>query len=373
MHLFINILIDISLVLIALYLLIQVAYMFILRKLKRQSTTPLTNYPSVSVLVAARNEANNILDCLKSLDALEYPEEKIEIIIGNDLSTDYTQMLVEQYIKDRPKFRLINLTGKEHPSTKGKARVLATLAQAAKGEYYLITDADIVVNPQWAKGMISLLVNEGAGMCGGTTNIHATRLLEKYQQVDWLYFMGIIQSFASIGRNLTVVGNNMGLSAKAYKDVGGYETIPFSITEDYALFDAIRKKGYKVVQRLNEETLVYSKPIEDIKGILKQRKRWLMGGWALPLHYHVMIFIFGAWYFAMPVLFIFNWKLAFVLLLAKDTIQLFQLLQINKHLNLKVEHPIAVMTYELYLFFMVPLTSIYFLLKTQTTWKGRKY
>ncbi len=370
---FVSVLFIISLVLCAAYILIQIVYLGFLTRMKKQEYHPLDSYPRISVLVAARNEANNIIDCLNALNSLDYDKDKIEILIGNDQSTDYTGMLVENYIKDKPNFRLINLDGKEFPETRGKARVLACLARESKGDYLLITDADIEVPSLWAKGMVSMMVIENAGMCGGTTNITAHTVFQKFQQVDWLYFMGILHTFASTGRSLTVVGNNMGLSRAAYNSTGGYEKIPFSITEDYALFDAVRKNGFKVVQKLNLETMVYSKPLETIKAVLKQRKRWLTGGWDLQLYYHIMIFIFGAWYFALPVIFVLNWKLALLLLIIKDSLQLVQLLQINKHLNLRVEHPISVLFYEVYLFFMIPLTAIYFLLPTKNTWKGRKY
>lgn len=359
----------------SMYMLIQLAYLYIVSTIKNSDAPMLKDeqLPTVSILVAARNEAIHIVDCLKALDALEYPEGRLEIIVGNDLSTDYTQMLVEQYIKNKPKFRLINMIGNEFPTTKGKARVLATLATAAKGEYFLITDADIIVNKDWAKAMISTMVLNHADMTGGTTNIIASKRLEQYQQVDWLYFMGIIHSFAGIGKNLTVVGNNMGISAKAYKAVGGYEHIPFSITEDYALYKAISDKGYKTVQKLNQQTMVYSQPLSSVKAILKQRKRWLSGGLGMPLYYHLMMFIFGAWYFALPVLLIINWKFAAMFFVIKAFIQLFQFLQINKHLRLKVEFPLAVMTYEMYLFYIIPQTAILFLSNTPNTWKGRKY
>ncbi len=370
---FINILLNVSIGICCAYILILLVYITFLSGLKHQGFIPLNSYPSISILVAARNEANNILDCLQSLNHLEYEDGKIEILIGNDQSTDYTQMLVDNFIKDKPKFKLINLNGSEFPQTKGKARVLAVLAEQAKGDYFLITDADIVVGPLWAKGMTSMMINTDSDMCGGTTNIHAHSLFEKFQQVDWLYFMGILHTFSSLGKSLTVVGNNMGISKKAYLQTGGYGKIPFSITEDYALFEAVKKCGFKVSQKLNLETMVYSKPIDTIKSVLKQRKRWLTGGWSLPIYYHIMIFIFGAWYVALPILLFFNWKLALLFLVIKDCLQLFQLLTINKHLHIKVEHPVAVLFYEIYLFLMIPLTSVYFLLPTKNTWKGRKY
>lgn len=355
------------------YILVQLVFLLVLRKLRSPLKLELENYPTVSVLVAARNEASNIIRCLQSLDALEYPEGKIEIIIGNDLSTDYTKMLTEGFIKNKSKFRLINLTGKEHPNTKGKARVLATLAEAAKGDYYLITDADIRVNPDWAKAMVATMVNGNAGMCGGTTDIEATTLFGKYQRIDWLYFMSIIHAMASIGKNLTVVGNNTGISASAYKSTGGYGQIPFSITEDYALYKAVKDAGYKVLQYPNPETVVYSHPLDSIKGVLKQRKRWMTGGWELPIYYHLMMFVFGAWYFALPVLLFTHLPLAICLTLIKDFIQLFQIMTMNTHLKRKEENVLQVLTYDLYLFVMIPITAVYFLLPLKNSWKGRTY
>lgn len=362
-----------SLALCLLYLVIQSLYMVLLVAKKKQVFKPLASYPSISILVAARNEAENILRCLDSLNSLDYEEGKIEILVGNDQSTDYTQMIAENYIRDKAKFRLINLTGKEYPSTRGKARVLAVLAAEAKGEYLLVTDADITVNPMWAKALASQMVNNNTTMAGGTTNIKASSLFQQYQQVDWLYFMGILNCFAAIGRPMTVVGNNMAFSRKAYEETGGYGNIPFSITEDYALFKALRKSGHRITQTMNAETMVYSQPIETIRGVLKQRKRWLVGGWDLPLYYRLMIFVFGAWYFALPVMFFLNWKLALLMMLVKDFVQLAQILIINRHLRLKVEHPVAVMLYDLYLLVMIPLTSIYFFIPGKTVWKGRKY
>jgi len=364
---------DIGLVLCSIYIIIQIFYLILLNRFKQQDFKPLATYPKISILVAARNEADNIVRCLTSLEQLDYDKDKIEILIGNDLSTDYTQMLTENFIRGKHQFRLINLNGSEYPQTKGKARVLATLAAESSGEYLLVTDADISVGPLWAKGLVSQMLNNKCEMAGGTTNIVANNLFAKFQHVDWLYFMGIINMFASIKRPLTVVGNNMAFSKKAYLETGGYETIPFSITEDYALFKALGQKGHTIAQGMNPETLVYSQPIDTLKGVLKQRKRWLIGGWDLPFYYRAMMFIFGAWYISLPILFIFNWQVALIFLLVKDFIQLFQILMINKYLKLKVEHPIAVMIYDVYLFLMIPLTIFYFFWPGNTTWKGRKY
>ena len=58
------------------------------------------NLPSVSVIVAARNEEENILKCMKSLDKLEYPEDKLQIILVDDRSTDKTENIIENFMNE---------------------------------------------------------------------------------------------------------------------------------------------------------------------------------------------------------------------------------------------------------------------------------
>ncbi len=357
-----------------LYILIQLFYLITLHRAKNSPLNSPTNFPFISILVAARNEEDNILNCLKSLAILDYPQDKIEILIGNDLSTDATGTVIENFITAHTQFRCIHLNGEEFPQTKGKARVLAVLAEQAKGEIILITDADIVVNPKWASGMTSSLIQSKAGLVAGVTNIKAHNLFTQFQQVDWLYFMGIFFTFSFIKRPISAVGNNMAFWKKAYLETGGYPAIPFSITEDYALFKAIRSKGYQTIQLMNQETLLYSKPIDTLMGLLKQRKRWLVGGYDLPAYYRAMIFVFGAWYICLPILFFMgHWALALGMLVIKDFIQLFQIIKINNNLNLKIEHPIAVLLYDVYLFLIIPITVLYFFMPGKTVWKGRKY
>ena len=356
------------------YILIQIFYLFLLLKTRSESHAALNEYPQISILVAARNEENNILHCLESLAQLDYPKDKIEILIGNDSSTDNTSTIIETFIAQHSQFKCIHLTGDEFPQTKGKARVLAVLAQAAKGEVLMITDADILVNPQWAKGMTHALIESKSGLVAGVTNIKAHNLFTSFQQVDWLYFMGIFYAFSSIKKPISAVGNNMAFLKKAYLETGGYENIPFSITEDYALFKAIRSKGYGTMQLMNKETLLYSKPIDTFNGLMRQRKRWLVGGHDLPTYYQLMISIFGAWYIALPILLFTNyWLLAIGMLVFKEFIQLFQILNINKKLNLKTEHPIAVLFYDVYLFLIIPATVFFFFMPGKTVWKGRQY
>ena len=362
-----------SIVVSAAYLIILVLYWYVLKNLHTKSTETITIWPKISILIAARNEADNILHCLNSIEALDYPKDQLQIIVGNDQSQDDTGLIIANFITNKPYYKLIHLNGSEYPQTKGKARVLACLADSADGDYLLITDADVIVPSSWAKTMVNQMLVQNADMIGGVTNIQTKRFFLQFQHIDWLYFMGIIHAFGQFGKPLTVVGNNMALSKKAYLSTGGYGEIPFSITEDYALYKAVKAKGFKVAMHFHKDVMVLTHPIDSLKGLLKQRKRWLTGGWDLPLYYHIMIAVFGAWYFALPILWLIHWPWALGLLLVKNALQLAHFYYLHKHLEQRMSHWGHMLLYDVYLGFVIPLTAIYFLLPFKNQWKGRTY
>src|SRR6187549_498850 len=109
--------------------------------------------PKISILIAARNEEANIARCLASVDQLCFPKSDLEILIGDDGSTDATAAIVKQFIQNKPEFKYV-LIDKQVAALRGKANVLAQLAQVAEGEYYFFCDADITVNTDWLNEII---------------------------------------------------------------------------------------------------------------------------------------------------------------------------------------------------------------------------
>ena len=144
--------------------------------------------PTVSILVAARNEENNILSCLESLDNLEYPENKLEIIIVDDASADNTLNIVSDFIHGKQKFRVIYLQTNEVAKLKGKVRAMAEGIKIATGEIILTTDADCVVNPIWAKTIASYYI-EGVGVVNGFTSQTASNVFSGMQAIDFIYLL----------------------------------------------------------------------------------------------------------------------------------------------------------------------------------------
>lgn len=330
----------------------------------------LIDYPSISIWVAARNEEENILACLESLEKLEYPTDRLQILIGNDSSDDRTEELVRAFIFGKPQFQLIPIQGKLGKAEK-KANVLAQLAHVSSGDYYLICDADIQVKPSWAKEMLRHF-SQGIGVVSATTLIDDASFFAKMQRFDWLYFMGLIKSAAALGIPCTAVGNNMAVSKEAYWATGGYENIDFSITEDFKLFRAILDKGFGFRHLCNAKSTSVSAAVPDIKTLLQQRKRWLEGGRDLPLYWKGIIAVYGLLGVALLVLFFFHPWLALFFALCRVMLQF---LFIQKLFHKIKEAPLTflLIPYLFYSSFITSATAIGFLFPQGKEWKGRSY
>ena len=231
----------------------------------------------VSILIAARNEEENILPCLQALALLDYPNEKLEILIGDDDSEDETASIIHDFIKDKPHFRYFRIT-KKLEGLHGKQNVLAQLAHHSIGDFLFVTDADVIVHPKWVDTLLSAFA-PATGMVSGVTLVEGRGFFANMQSLDWLFGMAVNDVHATIGIPISGVGNNMAIRRKAYFDTGGYEKIPFSITEDYKLFQAIVEKGnYKFRNVFCKEGLNKTHPLKTFGQLVQQRRRWFKGG-----------------------------------------------------------------------------------------------
>lgn len=268
----------------------QIVFIFLLIFLKKDKPASAnTSYPFVSIMVAARNEEDNILSCLESIAALSWPSDKMEVLIGNDMSTDQTEKIISEFIKDKSNFRLLQIE-KNIGNAKGKANVLATLAAEAKSDFFFFTDADIQVPKNWIQ---SLLANydEKIGIVSGVTKTTDKSLFHYCQNLDWVYAFGMVKIASDCNIPVSAVGNNMMISRAAYQSVGGYAAIPFSVTEDLQLFLETLKKGWKYKNLMSPDSLAVSKPLRSFSQLVSQRKRWTQGAMKLPVVLLIFLFI----------------------------------------------------------------------------------
>ena len=345
--------------------------LFLIIKYRKNPSRPdPVEWPMVSVLVAARNEGEKLPGCLGSLAGMDYPPDKIEFIIGDDQSEDKTATIIRDQSQEDPRFHYLSAIPEKN-GLKAKSNVLAQLCEKAKGEIFLFTDADIEVNSDWAKSMVNSF-GEGTGMVNGITGISGSGIWARLQSLEWLYAIGMLRVLTTVFRPVTGIGNNMAISSKTYKKIGGLESIPFSITEDHALFEAIHSQGYEVCQNSDQGSLVMSKAEPGLGSLLKQRKRWMRGASKLPFLIVLLLVIQAAKLAGIILLSITFWPLAALLFLIFFLMDWLFLKQVFRDIRLKLPL-ITVLLFPVYYGIVTPIVVLTHLWPSSVTWKGRKY
>ncbi|MFC1885077.1 glycosyltransferase [Thermodesulfobacteriota bacterium] len=118
--------------------------------------TKIDSYPNVSIIIPVYNAEKSIRLCLESLAALDYPKEKIELIFVDNGSTDDTPRIIKEY-------GAILVTEPKRSSYACRNRGV----KSASHEIIAFTDADCVVDKDWAKNGVSLMMENRADVVGG--------------------------------------------------------------------------------------------------------------------------------------------------------------------------------------------------------------
>ncbi len=238
--------------------------------------------PVVSVVMAARNEERNIGACIESLTLLNYPKDKLEIIVVDDNSTDTTPSIIRGFTDKHSNVKAID--GKRTTGNlRGKANAIAQGIDISAGEIILMTDADCIVPTTWVRSTVQHYAKD-TGVVAGLTLLQPTGWFAGMQSLDWAYILAVASAAMSLKNPLSCIGNNFSFRRKAYDEVGGYRGIKFSVTEDFALFKAITSSGrwgYKYP--LEKESLVFSKACRTIPELYRQKRRWGVGGKDMPM------------------------------------------------------------------------------------------
>ncbi|RTQ48817.1 glycosyltransferase [Hymenobacter gummosus] len=345
--------------------------LFSLRRPPRPQPLP-SPPPRVSILIAARNEEAAIARCLQSVRALDYPPECLEVLLGDDGSTDRTAAVAAAAMRGfAGTFRILPITD-TLGSARGKANVLAHLARAATTGVFLITDADISLPPSWVRGMLGHL-RPGLGTVTGLTLVTGPRLFDRLQGLDWLMSLALVQMVTDRGQPVTAMGNNMLITREAYEAVGGYENLPFSVTEDYALFRAVLAKGFGWLNLFEPAVLAESLPMPSWRGLLHQRRRWLRGVESLPWHIQAGL-IYYAGYFPALALAAWHWGALAALGILAGKMVAQGLLAGSAFRKVGRRAPLHLLpVFELYTLAVTVGMAAFRLSRRPFEWKGRRY
>jgi len=246
---------------------------------------------TVSLVICLRNEEVNLPGLLQSLNDLDYPEDRLEIVLVNDRSTDDTGRRIEDF-RTAAKFPVaIENVTTEISGYPGKMGALIRGLKLARNDFFVLTDADARPQPDWIRRMVSCF-DDDVGLVGGPIRITGKTLWSRLQTLDWAYLFAVGAGTAGWNVPQSVFGKNAAIRASTYKDIGTLEAVPFSVTEDIALLAAVRDRTrWKICLPMEESFAVDAAPTPDLRTLWHQRRRWLLGGMKITLVGRLLILI----------------------------------------------------------------------------------
>ncbi|MBN8697565.1 MAG: glycosyltransferase [Bacteroidetes bacterium] len=228
----------------------------------------------ISVVIAARNEQENIRTCLLSVLNQKYSNELYDVIVVDDHSNDATASRVEELMQKYSNVKLIRLSGDDQH---GKKNAIKSGIANSQSELIVTTDADCIVTENWLSSIASFYVQTKAKMIVGPVVFqNENSFFEKMQSME---LVALIASGAgSLHYNKPVMcnGANLIFERSVFAEVSGYDGIDgISTGDDVLLMYKIEKKHPGSILFFKDtQALVSTSAQNSLKNFLDQRKRW---------------------------------------------------------------------------------------------------
>ena len=231
-----------------------------------------SDLPSISVVIAARNEEKNISSLLNDLINQSIDKDKFEVIISNDRSTDKTKIIIDQYAKECSFIKTIDIFEK-HEMTPKKLALTKAIDQSV-GEIIIATDADCRVPVDWVKNMATLVEDTGKVVIGYSKIESMKIIFNDFQKIDFLGIMASNGGLLTHGIVCSGSGQNLAYKKEDFYKIKGFEPVKNKISgDDMHIVQQISSiKG--AIFNYNPESFVSTTSKNSIRGYLNQRIRW---------------------------------------------------------------------------------------------------
>ena len=203
--------------------------------LSKSGNQLMRDFPFVSIIIPVKNRPDEINACLKSLSLLDYPQERYEIIVVDDASTN--SLIID--IEEKP-FQIVRI-----PHSRGASYCRNLGAKTAKGEILAFIDSDCLSHPEWLTSLIPAFIKPRVAIVGGYIDSYDHKtLLDRYEKKMSSLTMG--EDFKRTGINHSffyVPTCNMLVKKDVFLSVGGFNE-DLSVGEDVDFCLRISEQGY---------------------------------------------------------------------------------------------------------------------------------
>ena len=243
------------------------------KSFERSDETPKTKF---SIVVPFRNEEKNLAKLLKSIANLNYPQELFELILIDDFSNDASERI---YIKWRMENGLIETTLLENLrlSNSPKKDAISRAIPIVKHEWIITTDADCIVNKNWLLTFDNFIQKNNPEMIVGAVAYKTkNNWFHHFQQLDLLSLQGTTIGSFGLGKPFMCNGANFAYTKNLFNAIGGFAGNNELASGDdvFLLQKAVKSHLDKVYYLKNKDTIVKTKPENDLYKLFMQRVRW---------------------------------------------------------------------------------------------------
>lgn len=237
----------------------------------------ISSHPKVSILVPAHNEDKVIEHSILAMLKLDYPREKLEIIVINDNSKDKTGEILQGLKSRYPDRKIKIVTTDDRTGGRGKANALNIGLKHAHGEYIVVYDADNTPEVMSLRYLVAEIMSSdqyGAVIGKFRTRNKEASLLTRFINIETLSFQWMVQGGRwKLYRLCLLPGTNFIMRKKLLEEIGGWDTR--AIAEDTELSIRIYLKGYQIA--FMPKAVSWEQEPETLRVWLRQRTRWVKG------------------------------------------------------------------------------------------------
>ena len=228
--------------------------------------------PFTTVVIAARNEEDNLPNLLDDLVNQKIDKNKFEVVIANDRSIDKTEQIINEYSNKYKFIKAIHIIKKSEMAPKKYA--LENAINESKGEIILATDADCRVASDWATSMASLVSQTDKVVIGYSRISGQNSLIHEIQQIDFLGIMAANGGLLTNGIVCSGSGQNLGYKKKDFFNIGGFEEVKHRESGDdmYIVQKISKIKG--ATFNYDKNSFVTTLPKNSLSSFINQRIRW---------------------------------------------------------------------------------------------------